>query len=51
MKEKLISVVIPCYNEDLCIQEIYRRVNAVFQEMVRYDFLLDLVFDRDSHPL
>lgn len=36
--KKFISVVTACYNEEDCIQEVYRQVKAVFTELPQYDY-------------
>lgn len=38
MKKKLISIVVPCYNEEKNIEDLYRRVQAVFTQLPKYDF-------------
>lgn len=35
---KLISVVIPAYNEEDCVDELARRLSSIFQQEVKYDF-------------
>jgi dolichol-phosphate mannosyltransferase len=35
---KLISVVIPAYNEEACVDELARRLQGVFAENAAYDF-------------
>ena len=36
--KKLISIVVPAYNEELCIDELVRRLKLVYQENQSYDF-------------
>src|SRR3989338_1878898 len=36
--KKLISVVTPCYNEELNVEELYNQVKAVFAEMPQYRY-------------
>lgn len=38
MRKKLISVVIPAFNEEEVIDELVKRLQAVFAENARYDF-------------
>lgn len=38
MKKKLISIIVPCYNEQGSIEELYTRIVAVFSKLRRYDF-------------
>lgn len=38
MKKKLISIIVPCYNELDNIEEMYQRVVAVFQKLKNYNF-------------
>ena len=37
-KKKLISVVIPAYNEEGAVDELCRQLRAVFDENPKYDF-------------
>ena len=36
--KKLISVIVPAYNEEACIEELARQLTAVFAVNGRYDF-------------
>src|SRR5687768_16116391 len=47
MPKKLISVVVPCYNEAANLVPIYERLVAVFGTLDRYDFEI-LFVDNDS---
>lgn len=38
MSKKLISVIIPAYNESECIEELHERLSAVFDSEPNYDF-------------
>ena len=38
MPKKLISVVTPCYNEEDNVEEVYRRVKAVFDASTQYRY-------------
>jgi len=38
MTKKLISVIVPAYNEEDCIEELVRRLAAVFDSKPDYDF-------------
>ena len=38
MSKKLISIIVPAFNEELCIEELARRLKLVFEENDRYDF-------------
>ncbi|HUD19806.1 MAG TPA: glycosyltransferase family 2 protein [Patescibacteria group bacterium] len=40
MKKKRISIIVTCYNEEENIEEMYRRIVAVFKKIPRYDFEL-----------
>jgi glycosyltransferase involved in cell wall biosynthesis len=40
---KLISVVVPAYNEGECVDELARRLRAVFDQVDRYDFEVVIV--------
>lgn len=37
-EKKLISVVTPCYNEELNVEELYNQVKAVFAELPQYRY-------------
>ena len=37
-KRKLISVIVPAYNEEDCVQELVDRLSAVFEQNSSYDF-------------
>ena len=40
LTEKMISVIIPCYNEESNIPTLYQRLSAVFRDITpRYEFL------------
>ena len=38
MKNKLISALIPAYNEEECLHELYKRVTAVLSKLENYDY-------------
>lgn len=38
MPKKLISLIIPAYNEEDCVDELTRRLKAVFESESQYDF-------------
>ena len=38
MSKKLISIIVPAFNEELCIEELARRLKLVFEANDRYDF-------------
>ena len=40
MKKKHISIIVPCYNEQDSIPEMYKRVVATFKKLPKYDFEL-----------
>lgn len=46
MKKKLISVIVPCYNEEKNIRDMYSRVRAVFAGLPGYDFEIIFVDNR-----
>lgn len=37
---KLISVMIPCYNEEANIEEMYLRITKIFQDLPQYNYEL-----------
>ncbi len=43
MAKKLISVVVPAYNEEACVEELARRLSIVFDDNPTYDFEVILV--------
>lgn len=43
MPRKLISVVVPAYNEEACLRELSRRLNEVFATENKYDFEVVIV--------
>lgn len=45
-EKKTVSVVVPIYNETDMVEDIYRRVNAVFSENNKYEY--ELVFFDDG---
>jgi polyisoprenyl-phosphate glycosyltransferase len=40
-----LSIVIPCYNEEACLPELYRRVSAVAQTQFKTDYEIILIND------
>lgn len=44
--KKLISVVVPIYNEEAMVNEIYDRISAVFENIKNYDY--EIVFFDDG---
>ena len=38
MATKTISIITPCFNEEGNVEELYRRIRAVFQELARYRY-------------
>jgi len=46
--KKLISIIIPAYNEEDCIDELAHRLTEVFAQHERYDFEV-LVIENGSH--
>ena len=46
--KKLVSVIIPAYNEQDCVDELARRLSDVFTKHDRYDFEV-LVIENGSH--
>ena len=46
MNKKLISVVVPVFNEEECLQELYRRTSAVMSEVKNYEY--EIVFFDDG---
>lgn len=43
--KKLLSIVVPCYNEEPALQSFYKAVNEVSQEMSSLDFEFVFVDD------
>lgn len=46
--KKTISVVIPAYNEDECVEELCARLKKVFDQLVKYEFTAILVENGSS---
>lgn len=46
MNKKLISIVVPVFNEEECLEELYRRTSAVMKEIKNYDY--EIVFFDDG---
>jgi glycosyltransferase involved in cell wall biosynthesis len=38
MSKKLISIVTPCYNEELNVEELYKQVREVFSALPQYEY-------------
>lgn len=45
MKRKRIEIIVPCYNEQECVELLYSAVEDVFKEILNYDFSLLFVND------
>ncbi len=45
MKNKLISALIPAYNEEECLHELYKRVTAVLSKLENYDYEILIIND------
>lgn len=45
---KKIEMVVPCYNEELCIEPLYEEINRVMQELTNYEAAI-LFVDDGSH--
>ena len=43
MSKKLISLIIPAYNEEDCVDELFNRLDAVFATEPQYDFEVVIV--------
>jgi glycosyltransferase involved in cell wall biosynthesis len=43
MSKKLISLIIPAYNEEDCVDELFNRLDAVFATEPKYDFEVVIV--------
>ena len=48
MTKRLISIVTPCYNEELNVRELHRRMRAVMVELPDYDYE-HIFIDNASH--
>ena len=46
MEKKLISIVVPCYNEEETLQILYKELNSVTETMTEYAF--EYVFVNDG---
>lgn len=45
MKKQLISALIPAYNEEECLHELYKRVSAVLSKLEKYDYEILIIND------
>lgn len=45
MKKQLISALIPAYNEEECLYELYKRVTNVLSKLVKYDYEILIIND------
>lgn len=45
MKKQLISVLIPAYNEEECLHELYKRVSSVLSKLEKYDYEILIIND------
>ena len=45
MQKKLISALIPAYNEEECLYELYKRVSSVLLKLENYDYEILIVND------
>lgn len=45
MKKQLISALIPAYNEEECIHELYKRVSDVLSKLEKYDYEILIIND------
>ena len=43
--KKTIELIVPCYNEENCIQAFYNSVKEVFKKLYKYDFIITYVDD------
>ena len=43
MNKKLISIIIPAYNEEECVDELARRLKKVCELETKYDFQIVIV--------
>ncbi|MCM1087475.1 MAG: glycosyltransferase family 2 protein [Muribaculaceae bacterium] len=45
---KIVEIVVPCYNEEDCIEVFYHKVCEVFAKLSQYDFIITYVDDGSS---
>ncbi len=43
--KKIVELIVPCYNEENCIQAFYDSVREVFKKLYKYDFIITFVDD------
>ena len=46
---KKISVIVPCYNEENSVRDVYHRVTAVFREKLP-NYQYDIIYVDDASP-
>lgn len=42
---KKVELIVPCYNEESCIELLYNKVNEVFDDLPGYDYIITYVDD------
>ena len=45
MMKKKVDIVVPCYNEEQCIQLFYKKIDEVFEKIEGYDYSILFVDD------
>ncbi len=45
MSCKSVELIVPCYNEELCIELFYNRIKQLFQDMSGYCFIITFIDD------
>lgn len=45
MKKQLLTALIPAYNEEACIYELYNRLTNVLKELKNYDYEILIIND------
>ena len=49
MEKQLISALIPAYNEEECLYELYNRVSAVLSKLEKYDYEILIINDGSNY--
>ena len=43
--KQIIEIIVPCYNEEQCVELFYNKICAVFDRMQKFDFIITFIDD------